>query len=126
MLSRLWQRLAQPAAQPSGAGRSAVTPLGQLSDEATAPQPPLDQLTQEVNTMGAVATRVTGTVKWFNSTKGFGFIAPADGSADVFVHYTAIEGDGYRNLAEGEHVEFRVVAGAKGLQAADVISLGRR
>lgn len=74
--------------------------------------------------MSAVSTRVTGTVKRFNRTKGFGFIAPADGSADVFVHYSSIEGEGFRNLDEGERVEFTVVAGPKGLQAANVIPLG--
>ena len=61
-----------------------------------------------------------GTVKWFNETKGFGFIAPADGSADVFVHYSAISGNGFKTLAEGQAVEFDVVNGQKGLQAADV------
>ncbi len=64
--------------------------------------------------------RVKGTVKWFNKTKGFGFIQRADGDKDVFVHYTAIRGDGFRNLEEGQDVEFEVVAGPKGDQAADV------
>jgi CspA family cold shock protein len=61
-----------------------------------------------------------GTVKWFNETKGFGFIAPADGSADVFVHYSAITGSGFKTLAEGQAVEYNVTAGQKGPQAADV------
>ena len=49
---------------------------------------------------------VTGTVKWFNESKGFGFIAPSDGSADVFVHFSAIQGDGFRTLVEGQKVNF--------------------
>ena len=62
----------------------------------------------------------TGTVKWFNSEKGFGVIAQADGGNAVFVHFSAIQGDGYRSLNEGDEVEFRVEQGQKGLQAADV------
>jgi cold shock protein len=62
----------------------------------------------------------TGTVKWFNATKGFGFIAPDDGSADVFVHFSAIEGSGYRELTEGQHVQFDTTRGPKGLQASAV------
>jgi cold shock protein len=61
-----------------------------------------------------------GTVKWFNATKGFGFISPDDGTADVFVHFSAIEGDGYRELAEGQHVQFETTRGPKGLQASSV------
>ena len=61
----------------------------------------------------------TGTVKWFNSEKGFGFIAREDGP-DVFVHFSAIEGSGYRNLEEGQNVEFDVTAGQKGEQAENV------
>ena len=63
---------------------------------------------------------VTGTVKWFNESKGFGFIAPSDGSADVFVHFSAIQGDGFRTLVEGQKVNFEVEKGPKGLQAANV------
>ena len=61
-----------------------------------------------------------GTVKWFNSEKGYGFIAPSDGSADVFVHYSAIAGDGYKTLDEGASVEFEVTQGQKGPQAENV------
>ena len=61
-----------------------------------------------------------GTVKWFNSEKGYGFIAQADGGPDVFVHYSAIEADGYRSLEEGQNVEFEVTQGPKGDQATDV------
>lgn len=61
-----------------------------------------------------------GTVKWFDSTKGFGFIAPEDGSKDVFVHHSAIEGSGYKELSEGQRVEFESEQGAKGPQATRV------
>ena len=66
--------------------------------------------------------KVTGTVKWFNSSKGFGFIGRPDG-ADVFVHYSAITGEGYRSLQEGDTVEFEVVQGPKGPQAANVVKI---
>jgi CspA family cold shock protein len=62
----------------------------------------------------------TGTVKWFNESKGFGFISPADGSADVFVHFSAIQGGGFRTLTEGQSVRFNVEQGPKGLQATSV------
>ena len=62
----------------------------------------------------------TGTVKWFNPEKGYGFITPEDGSADVFVHFSAIEGTGYRNLEEGQRVEFETTQGQKGPQASQV------
>ncbi len=62
----------------------------------------------------------TGTVKWFNESKGFGFITPADGSKDVFVHFSAIQADGFRTLQEGQKVEFETENGPKGPQAAKV------
>ena len=61
-----------------------------------------------------------GTVKWFNADKGFGFIAPDDGSADVFAHFSAIQGSGYRSLEENQQVSFDVAQGAKGLQAENI------
>ena len=62
----------------------------------------------------------TGTVKWFSPEKGYGFITPDDGSADVFVHFSAIAGEGYKNLDEGQKVEFETTSGPKGPQAASV------
>ena len=62
----------------------------------------------------------TGTVKWFNESKGYGFITPSDGSPDVFVHFSVIEGSGFRTLAEGQTVQFESQKGAKGLQATRV------
>ena len=64
--------------------------------------------------------RTTGTGKWFNDTKGFGFITPSAGSKDCFVHHSAIQGSGYKSLAEGQQVEFDVVQGQKGPAAENV------
>ncbi|CCQ98573.1 cold-shock protein, molecular chaperone,RNA-helicase co-factor [[Clostridium] ultunense Esp] len=65
---------------------------------------------------------VKGTVKWFNATKGYGFISTEEGE-DVFVHYSAIESDGFKTLEEGQNVEFEIVQGEKGPQATNVIKL---
>ncbi|MCF6278696.1 MAG: cold shock domain-containing protein [Anaerolineales bacterium] len=69
-----------------------------------------------------MSDRIIGTVKWFNGTKGYGFLE-REGGPDVFVHYSAIQGDGYRNLQEGQQVEFTVEQGAKGPQATNVVAL---
>jgi cold shock protein len=69
-----------------------------------------------------MAERIVGTVKWFNGNKGYGFIA-REGGEDVFVHYSAIQGQGYRNLDEGQKVEFTVEQGPKGLQAVNVVKI---
>jgi CspA family cold shock protein len=63
----------------------------------------------------------TGKVKWFDSSKGFGFIAPDDGSKDVFAHHTAIQGDGYKSLQEDQAVTYDVTEGAKGPQASNIV-----
>ena len=70
-----------------------------------------------------MAEKEQGTVKWFNGSKGYGFIQREEGE-DVFVHFNAIVGDGYRNLEEGQRVEFAVTQGQKGLQAEDVVVIG--
>jgi CspA family cold shock protein len=69
-----------------------------------------------------VSERVTGTVKWFNGSKGYGFISREDGE-DVFVHHSAIQAEGFRNLEEGQRVEFTIEHGPKGLQATQVVGL---
>lgn len=66
----------------------------------------------------------TGTVKWFNAEKGFGFIAPDDGSADVFAHFSAINSSGYRSLDEGAKVKFETTQGQKGPQASNITVIG--
>jgi cold shock protein len=70
-----------------------------------------------------MSDRVSGTVKWFNNAKGFGFITREENDDDVFVHFRSIQGDGYRTLNEGQVVEFNLVEGPKGLQAEDVHKL---
>jgi CspA family cold shock protein len=69
-----------------------------------------------------MSERITGTVKWFNGSKGYGFLARESG-ADVFVHFSAIQGDGFKNLEEGQKVEFTVEKGPKGPQATNVVIL---
>jgi CspA family cold shock protein len=68
---------------------------------------------------GTIMARLSGTVKWFNDAKGYGFIS-REGGPDVFVHFSAIQGNGFKSLAEGDRVEFEIVQGQKGPQAADV------
>lgn len=70
-----------------------------------------------------MSNSTTGTVKWFNEEKGFGFISQENGGADVFVHFRAITSDGFKTLAEGQKVSFEVEQGQKGLQAANVVAM---
>ena len=67
--------------------------------------------------------RTTGTVKWFNDAKGFGFISPENGEKDCFVHFSAIQGNGFKSLAEGDRVEFEIVQGQKGPAAENVTKI---
>ena len=69
-----------------------------------------------------MSERIIGTVKWFNNSKGYGFLAQDNGT-DVFVHFSSIQGDGYRSLEEGQKVEFSIEKGQKGLQASNVVIL---
>jgi CspA family cold shock protein len=69
---------------------------------------------------GGEVTMATGTVKWFNNTKGYGFVTPDDGEQDVFIHYSSITMDGYKSLKEGQKVQFDINEGPKGLHAANV------
>jgi CspA family cold shock protein len=73
-----------------------------------------------------MSDRITGTVKWFSRVKGYGFISPDGGEKDVFVHFSAITGEGYRNLEEGQRVEFSIEDTPKGPQAAQVVDLGQK
>ncbi|HBX2679271.1 TPA: cold shock protein CspG [Klebsiella pneumoniae] len=70
-----------------------------------------------------MSNKMTGLVKWFNANKGFGFITPADGSKDVFVHFSAIQSNNFRTLEEGQKVEFSIENGAKGPAASNVVTL---
>jgi CspA family cold shock protein len=95
-----------PASSARDSGR-----LGGPSEHGGPPRRPDEQQEEHM---------ATGTVKWFNGDKGFGFIAPDDGSADVFAHFSAIQGTGRRDLEENQHVEFDVEQGQKGPQAANI------
>lgn len=78
----------------------------------------------EISTTGVqYGMRTTGTVKWFNDSKGFGFITPEDGEGDCFVHYSSIQGTGFKTLTEGQKVEFDRVKGEKGPAAENVVKL---
>ena len=68
-------------------------------------------------------SKIKGNVKWFNESKGFGFITPEDGSKDVFVHFSAIQGEGFKSLDEGQAVSYDLTEGARGMQAANVVKL---
>jgi CspA family cold shock protein len=72
-----------------------------------------------------MSARILGTVKWFSRVKGYGFISPDGGQKDIFVHYSAISGNGYRNLEEGQRVEFVIEDSPKGPQAANVVDVGK-
>ncbi|NHB97330.1 cold-shock protein [Photorhabdus khanii subsp. guanajuatensis] len=71
----------------------------------------------------SLMSKIKGNVKWFNESKGFGFITPEDGSKDVFVHFSAIQSNGFKTLAEGQKVEFEITDGAKGPSAVNVVAI---
>jgi cold shock protein len=71
-----------------------------------------------------MSERIQGKVKWFNASKGYGFLERPNGESDIFVHYSAVQGDGFRTLEEGQLVEFTIAKTDKGLQAEDVVKLG--
>lgn len=104
----------ETAAQGAYQSRFLIVPMGSTSIKKF-----FCKCHEEANSM---SDRKVGTVKWFNGTKGYGFLSQ-EGGPDVFVHYSAIKGDGYRNLEEGQKVEFSVEKGPKGLQATNVIVL---
>lgn len=89
------------------------------------PGPPLCALAPQLFLGAEEHMRTTGTVKWFNDAKGFGFVTPENGQKDCFVHHSAIQGSGFKSLAEGERVEFDIVQGQKGPAAENVVKLGR-
>lgn len=105
------------AAIPAGATATAINVVVIAADPVATNSIPFLEL--EIFKM---SDRVTGTVKWFNSSKGYGFLAQENG-ADVFVHFSAIQGEGYKSLEEGQRVEFAIEKGPKGLQAANVTVL---
>src|SRR5690349_18496029 len=95
--------------------RNWVSPRARLFTTLDCNRRNRDEINEERQVMST-----QGTVKWFNSEKGFGFIAPDEGGADVFAHYSAIESSGYRSLEENQRVEFEIAQGPKGLQAENI------
>ena len=103
-------------------GLEAVTALGRPEPESLREYQETDQERQSNSIIEVVSVKEQGTVKWFNASKGYGFIQRQTGE-DVFVHFSAIQMDGYKSLNEGQSVEFEVKKGPKGLQAENVTSL---
>jgi CspA family cold shock protein len=103
-------------------GLEAVTALGRRARESLREYQETDQERQSNSNIEVVSVKEQGTVKWFNASKGYGFIQRQTGE-DVFVHFSAIQMDGYKSLNEGQSVEFEVKKGPKGLQAENVTSL---
>lgn len=111
-------------------------PQGRINDDVACPVPRGARLTaggmgNGISARSARAAQregdgmATGTVKWFNAAKGYGFITPSDGGDDVFAHYSAIEMDGYKTLKEGQQVEYEVQEGPKGPQASRIRALSK-
>jgi CspA family cold shock protein len=99
-------------------------PLRAVFQSSRGASPSTTALFRKVRTPNEGEVRMaTGTVKWFNGEKGFGFISQDGGGPDVFVHFSAISGSGYRNLDQGQKVEFEITESPKGLQAANVVTL---
>jgi CxxC-x17-CxxC domain-containing protein len=104
--------------RPGGGERGARPPRSERGPRGARPSPAPRPSAQAVE-----GGRISGQVKWFDEAKGFGFIQPDEGE-DIFVHFSAIQGDGFRSLAQGDRVEFDVVEGGRGRQAANVVKLG--
>jgi len=107
------------------AGHAEVDPARGFDRETVTGSTASDRTPITPNIQEQDSMRTTGTVKWFNDAKGFGFITPENGEKDCFVHHSAIQAQGFKSLSEGERVEFDIVQGAKGPAAENVVKLGR-